>query len=192
MTTRSVTRAGAALICTMFLTAVGAAPVVTAEAGVNPSSLVPATHLRGAVCVVSGDNSISSSPGRMSPSVLAHPSAVDIVWLPGLNSRACKAVLTRGTAHIASTLTSDIDGARVVPNADTYMCPDDDGTGARLYFMYADGATQRIDADLSGCSWITAPGDGARSSTSMFRQDMSILAPRPWRSYLAPDVDRSG
>jgi hypothetical protein len=61
--------------------------------------------------------------GTPSPSVLAHPSAVAVVWLPGLNSRACRAVLTRGNAHIASTLASEIDGARVVPNADTYMCP---------------------------------------------------------------------
>ena len=191
MTSMCMARARAALIGTMFLTAIGA-PAVTAYAGVTPSSLVPATHLRGAVCVVSGDNSSSSSPGTTSPSVLAHPSAVAVVWLPGLNSRACKAVLTRGNAHIASTLASDIDEARVVPNADTYMCPDDDGTGARLYFMYAQGATQRIDADLSGCPWITAPGDGTRASTPKFREDMSILAPPPWRAYLAPDADPSG
>jgi hypothetical protein len=183
-------RAGAGLICTMFLTPIGA-PVVTAYAGVTPSSLVPATHLRGAECVVSGDTSISSPPGTTSPSVLAHPSAVAAVWIPGLNSRACKAVLTRGNAHIASTLASDIDGARVVPNADTYMCPDDDDRGARLYFMYAHGATRRIDADLSGCSWITDPGDGTRASTPKFREDMSTLAPLPWRAYLAPNADPS-
>ena len=186
-----VARAGAGLICTLFLTTIGA-PVVTAYAGVTPSSLVPATHLRGAVCIVSGNNSLSSPPGTTSPSVLAHPSAVAVVWLPGLNSRACKAVLTRGNAHIAATLASDIDGARVVQNADTYMCPDNDGTSARLYFMFAHGATQRIDADLSGCSWIKAPGDGTRASTPVFREDMSMLAPRSWRSYLAPNADPSG
>ena len=184
-------RAGAALICTMSLTVIGA-NAVTAHAGVTPSSLVPATHLRGAVCVVSGDNSSSSPPGTTSPSVLVHPSAVAVVWLPGLNSGACKAVLTRGNAHIASILASDIDEARVVPNADTYMCPDDDGTGARLYFTYAQGATRRIDADLSGCSWITDRGDGTRASTPKFREDMSTLAPLAWRAYLAPNADSSG
>jgi hypothetical protein len=117
---------------------------------------------------------------------------VAVVWLPGLNSRACKAVLTRGNAHIASALASDIDEGWVVPNADTYMCPDDDGTSARLYFTYAQGATWRIDADLSGCSWITAPGDGTRASTPKFREDISTLAPLPWRAYLAPDADPSG
>jgi hypothetical protein len=141
-----VARAGAGLICTIVFTTI-AAPAVTAYAGVTPSSLVPATHVRGAVCVVSGHASLSSPPGTTAPPVLAHPSAVAVVWLPGLNSRACKAVLTRGNAHIAAALASDIDGARVVPNAETYMCPDDDGTGARLYFMYAHGATQRIDAE---------------------------------------------
>jgi hypothetical protein len=80
----------------------------------------------------------------------------------------------------------------VVPNAETYMCPDDDGTGVRLYFMYAEAATRRIDADLSGCSWITTPGDGTRASTPTFREDMSTLAPLPWRAYLAPDADPSG
>ena len=189
--TKCVARAGAGLICTMFFTTIGA-PVATAYAGVTPSSLVPGTHLRGAVCVLFGNSSISSPPGTTSPSVLAHPSAVAVVWLPGLNSRACKAVLTRGNAHIGSTLASDIDGARVVPNAETYMCPDDDGTGVRLYFMYAHGATRRIDADLSGCSWITAPVDGTRASTPRFREDMSTLAPLPWRAYLAPNADPSG
>jgi hypothetical protein len=186
--TKCVARAGAALICTTLLTTIGA-PLFTAYAGVAPSSLVPATRLRGAVCVVSGH---VSPPGSTSRSGLAHPSAVAVVWLPGLNSGACKAVLTRGNAHMAATLAGDIDGARVVPDADTYMCPDDDGTGARLYFMYAHGATQRIDGDLSGCSWITAPGDGTRASTPKFRQDMSTLAPLPWRAYLAPDADPSG
>jgi hypothetical protein len=189
--TKYVARAGAGLICTMFLTTIGA-PVITAYAGVAPSSLVPATHLRGAVCVVSENISISSPPGAMSPSVLAHPSAVAVVWLPGLNSKSCNAVLTRGNGHSASALASDIDGARVVPSADTYTCPDDDGTGARFYFMYAHGATQRIDADLSGCSWITAPGDGTRASTPKFREDMSTLAPLAWRGYLAPNPEPSG
>jgi hypothetical protein len=189
--TKCAARAGAGLICTMLLTTIGA-PVVTAYAGVTASGLVPATHLRGAMCVVSGNTSISSPPGTTPPSVLAHPSAVAVVWLPGLNSKACKAVLTRGNAHLASALGGDIDGARVLPNADTYMCPDDDGTGARLYFVYAHGATQRIDAELGGCSWITAPGDGTRASTPKFREDMSTLAPLPWRSHLAPYADPSG
>jgi hypothetical protein len=190
--TKCVARAGAGLICTMFLTAIGAAPVVTAYAGVTPSSLVPTTHLRGAVCVVSGNNSTSSPAGTTSQSVLAQPSAVAVVWLPGLNSRAGKAVLTRGNARIASTLASDIDGARVLQNADTYMCPDDDATSTRLYFMFAHGITQRIDAHLSGCSRVTGPGEGTRASTPVFREDMSTLAPRSWRSHLAPDADPSG
>jgi hypothetical protein len=175
----------------MLLTTIGA-PVVIVYAGVTPSSLVPATHPRGVVCVVSGNTSISSPPGTTPPPVLAHPSAVAVVWLPGFNSRACKAVLTRGNAHLASALASDIDGAPVVPNANTYTCPDDDGTGARLYFMYAHGATQRIDADLGDCSWITDPGDGTRASTPQFREDMSTLAPLPWRARLATNADASG
>jgi hypothetical protein len=78
--------------------------------------------------VVSWHISISSPPGTTSPSVLPHPSAVAVVWIPGLNSNAaCKAVLTRGYAHIASTLARDIDGARVLPNANTYLWPEDDG-----------------------------------------------------------------
>jgi hypothetical protein len=109
---------------------------------------------------------------------------VAVVWIPGLNSRACKAQLTRGNAHIASALARDIDAAPVVSNASTYNCPNDDGTSARLYFSYRHGATQRFDADLSGCAWIAAPRDASRSSTAQFRRDMTKLAPNVWRRYV--------
>jgi hypothetical protein len=64
--TKCVARAGAGLICTIVLTAIGA-PVVTAYAGVTPSSLVPATHVRGAVCVVPGH-----TPPFLHPPVRCH------------------------------------------------------------------------------------------------------------------------
>ena len=188
-----MTRAGAGSIIAMILLAIGGAPVVAeADAGAASSSLIPATHLHGAVCVVSGASPSTSHPGATPPSVPAHPTSVSIVWLPGLNSTACKAVLTRGNAHIASALASEIDGARVVQNASTYQCRYDDSTSAHLYFMYPHGSADRIDAALGGCSWITAPGDASRGSTSQYRQDMSALAPKAWHSYVAPNPDTFG
>jgi hypothetical protein len=111
---------------------------------------------------------------------------VTIVWIPGLNSKACKAVLTRGNAHIASVLASGLDQAmmvqRGVQSGPIISCPNNDGTTARLYFTYAHRPTQRIDFDLSGCSWITGPG--RRLFTTQFRTDMKLLAPKEWRRYV--------
>jgi hypothetical protein len=182
-------RVAGGLLCATFLSTVAIGAVVAgAGAGVVSSSLVPATHLRGAVCVVSGNSFIVPSPPSVTtpPTVSPHPSGADVVWLPGLNSKTCKAVLTRGSSHIASDLARDIDHAPVDLNSGGIFCPSDDGTSARLYFRYAHDTTQRINAELSGCSWITAPGDASRSSTAQFRKDMTTLAPSAWRSYIAP------
>jgi hypothetical protein len=162
------------------------------RAAAAPSSLIPATHLSGPVCVVSDYSPISDSSSKTPPTVSAHPVGVTVIWLPGLNSKTCKAAMTRGNAHIASALASDIDHASVVPNSTTIVCPADDGTSARLYFTYSRGAMQRIDADLSGCAWITAPGDASRRSNAQFRKNMATLAPSAWRGYVAPDPDPTG
>jgi hypothetical protein len=148
----------------------------------NPSHLVPATHLRNGVCVVVGG--VATGTGGTPVTVPLHPSGVETVWLPGLNDKVCKAVLVKGSAAVASDLARDIDAAPVVANGDEYMCPNDDGAAARLYFTYGGHhPAQRVDAQLSGCRWITAPDNGTRTSTTQFNQDLSTLAPSAWRRY---------
>jgi hypothetical protein len=162
--------------------------------GVGPASaasLIPPTHVRNGVCGVTGTT--PSTVGTAAPSVSSRPTGVSVVWLPGLNDKSCKAVLVKGRSGIATALARDIDIARIIPHAGTYSCPVDDGTAARLYFTYGrHRAVQRVDADLSGCAWITAPGRGARASSSRFRRDMTTLAPSAWRPYISPTPDPSG
>jgi hypothetical protein len=162
-----------------------------AQAGGASPKLMPATARHGGTCVVAG-SAASTTGTTPPPSVSPHPSAVDVIWLPGLNDTDCKAVLVKGTARIASDLARDIDSARFVPGGRTFFCPFDDGTAARLYFMYGHRSPLRIDAELNGCAWITAPGEGDRSPTSQFRQDLATLAPPRWRSYLSRAGDSSG
>jgi hypothetical protein len=123
----------------------------------------------------------TSSSGPSLPTVPQHPSGVSIVWLPGLNNRSDKAVVTYGSSRIASALADDVNTAPLVADGVVAtMCPNDDGTSARLYFKYHHRATRLVYADLSGCSSITASSNVSLSSTAKFRRDLSTLAPRAW------------
>jgi hypothetical protein len=176
--------------------AVGLVPGSAASATVATTTVIPAIHLRHGVCSVDGGSSAvgpSIGVGAAPPTVSSHPSGVTVIWLPGLNDKTCRAVLVKGGARRAGALARAIDAARFTPHAATIMCPMDDGTVARLYFSFSHRRpTQRIDADLSGCSWITAPGRGARASSSQFRSAMTALAPPAWRPYVAASPDPSG
>jgi hypothetical protein len=157
------------------------------QAAATSPGLIPAAHLNGAQCLVSGTGVIPSHSGTTPPTLSAHPSGVEIVWLPGLYSKTCKAVLTRGNAHIASALASAIDEAPVVKPGPPFSCNiQDDRTSARLYFTYAHRSTKRIDDHLSECGSITDSGDGgaSRSPTDQFLRNMTTLAPAAWRRYV--------
>jgi hypothetical protein len=169
--------------------------MIGGQAGAASSGLIPATYLNGAECVVSGTNAIPSHPSTTPPTLSAHPSGVDIVWLPGLQSKTCKAVLTRGNAHFASALASAIDDAPMVKPGPPFSCNvNDDLTSARLYFTYVRRSTQRIDDHLSECGSITGSGDRgvSRSPTDQFLRDMTTLAPAAWWAYVAPYPDPRG
>ena len=72
-------------------------------------------------------------------------------------------------------------------------CPMDDGTSVRMYFTYGPrDDLRRVDADLSGCSYLSARGAGGRSSTAGFRQALGTLAPGAWRPYVSPTPDPTG
>jgi hypothetical protein len=195
MKMRWMARSGPGSIIAMILLAISGAPVVAqADAVAASSSLIPAAHLRGAVCVVSETSAIPSHLSTPPPTLSPDPSGVTVVWIPGLNSKTCKAVLTRGNAHVASVIASGLDHAMIVQrgvqSGPIMSCPNNDGTTARLYFTYVHRPTQRIDFDLSGCTWITGPG--RRFFTAQFRADMSMLAPNEWRAYVAPNPDTFG
>jgi hypothetical protein len=189
---KRITRTPTALtLGTTFLIICVGIPTYIAEAGVTSSKFTPSTHMRAGVCEVSGGT--MTAPGFVPPSASPHPSAVDVVWLPGLNDRTCRAVLVKGGGRIASLLAQDIDSARFVPNDAGYSCPIEDGASARMYFSYGHRRVpQRIDALFGGCGWITAPDKGTRESTSKFQKDLVTLAPVNWRRYLTPTSGPSG
>jgi hypothetical protein len=157
------------------------------QATATSSGLLPTAHLNGIECLVSGSGVIPKHSGTTPPTLSVHPSGVEIVWLPGLYGMACKVVLTRGNAHIASALASAIDNAPVVKPGPPFSCNIQDNlTSARLYFTYAHRSAQRIDDYLSQCGSITESGDGSsRSSTNQFLRDMTTLAPAAWQRYVA-------
>jgi hypothetical protein len=162
------------------------------RAGAASSGLFQASHPGGGPPVESTAGPAISSSDVAPPTVPLHPSRVSIVWLPGLNDKIDNSVVTHGNSRIASELARDVNSAPFVPDAGGIMCPLDDGTNARLYFMYPHRRMRQINADLSGCSFITEPGYGSRSSTIRFRQDMTTLAPKAWRAYIASNPDPTG
>ncbi|MBN9619014.1 MAG: hypothetical protein J0H43_04705 [Actinobacteria bacterium] len=127
---------------------------------VSPVSPVPGASPAGPMCVVAGRVSSWPAP-QQTVSVPAGPIAITIVWLPGLNAVPCQAVLTRSGAALARHLAADVDLARPVGDG-TYNCAADDESGLRLYFSYSGRRVSVVDASLSGCHWLSAPGWKAR------------------------------
>ena len=122
------------------------------------------------------------------------PTAVTAEWIPGGDSRSCRAVLTHGGQVIASTLATAIDHDPVVAPG-TYMCPMDTGTSVTLYFGYgAIHSGEIVEVSLEGCPWLGDPERGSRwwlltpHTESSFGPAIATLAPSSWRSYVEPLV----
>jgi hypothetical protein len=171
------------LCATVVVLSGGPANADTKQRLAAPTS-APKTQIANGSCFVNGRT--APSYGSAAPTVAPHPVSVTVVWSPGLNDKACKAVITEGQGRTASDLAQDIDSARFVPDGIGYSCPFDDYTSAQLYFEYGQhAAVERIGAQLGGCSWISSTGSGTRESSGQFRSDLATLAPSTWRSYLA-------
>lgn len=144
---------------------------------------VPSTHRTAAgVCVVTGGTQ-GFPAGRASLEIRSRPVGVAAVWLPGLNSTACEAVLTQGGTALARRLAADIARAPYV-RPGTYSCPMTDGTSVRVSFIFPTGSSQTVHVALTGCAWITSRSTRARALTAATRRDLSAIAPPAWRSYL--------
>ena len=126
------------------------------------------------------------------------PTAVTAEWIPGGDSKSCRAILTQGGPVIASTLATAIDNDPVVAPG-TYMCPVDTGTSVTLYFSYGNvHIGETVDVSLEGCPWIGDPERGSRwwlftaHTESSFGPAIATLAPTTWRSYIEPLVHHDG
>ncbi|MCO5973511.1 hypothetical protein [Actinoallomurus soli] len=101
-----------------------------------------------------------------------------------MNQHPCRAELTRGDADSARRLAKDVEAAPKWPSGN-FSCPMDDALGAELYFEQSKHATaELVDAQLSGCRGITAPGRSSRWLTDRFARDLASIAPAPWRVRL--------
>jgi hypothetical protein len=175
-----------------LILAFGLAPSFSPRYGAIPSSaeaMVRANTSSGTAC---------GSKYHMTPpetdlglvGVSPSPAAVTAEWIPGLDSRSCRAILTQGGQVIASALATAIDNDPMVTPG-TYMCPNDTGTSVTLYFNYGNVRQGEIvDVDLEGCPWIGDPERGGRwwlirpKAESSFGANLARLAPTGWRSYV--------
>lgn len=113
------------------------------------------------------------SPGS-GGTVRSRPSGVTAAWLPGMSSRDCRAVLTRGSAAQAQRLAHDIGHLPPFPSGPV-NCPGEDGTAVQLVFAYGSHEYEQVLITLSGCAGMT----------TALAADLRPLAPAVWQSYVA-------
>ena len=137
------------------------------------------TELRNRVCMVPGRGD-RGPVGHPLATVDPHPSAVTLVWLPGLNQRPCHSERASYGPQLAGRLADDVDRAPAFPPG-AFSCPMDDGSSLDLYFAYP-GTDRReyVRVDLTGCSAISAPGRAVRRSTEELHRDLAPLVPSDW------------
>ncbi len=86
-----------------------------------------------------------------------HPTGAVVYWLPGSMSTKCRVIITKLTAAEADSLAQDIRGS--TSRGGTFSCPMDDGSTAWIFFQYAGRShIEVVDAALSGCTTVGAPG----------------------------------
>ena len=148
----------------------------------SPVSLPSASPITGPFCRV---DSLGAQGGGPLVTVDRNPSGITAGWLPGLNSRSCKAVLRRGTGTQARRLANDIRSAKAEPQG-PMSCPNDEGAGVELVFKYPSGRYEQVQVLLSGCRAITDADRRPREYTQSLNDDLQPLAPAAWLAYLLP------
>lgn len=156
------------------------APVRAALPSAPPSATTRSYAGGAHACITPRTSSDDREKGLVS--VGRHPSAVVVVWLPGLGQEPCRTALTRGDAATARRLAEDVMKAPKFPSG-TFNCPNDSGIGARLYLGH-DGTADLVDLRLSGCRGISAPGRASREMTDRLVRDLAPIAPSPWNQHL--------
>jgi hypothetical protein len=144
----------------------------------NAPAVVPASRQRGRVCITPGSQVTPASHGRL-VSVDPHPVGVTLVWLPGLNQRPCRSVMTRENAPVASRLQAELDAARAFPHR-AINCPMDDGAAVDLYFDYDHGLSEFVQVGLAGCAPAVAPHRTARMGFGALVAELLAIAPPAW------------
>jgi hypothetical protein len=107
------------------------------------------------------------------------PIGVTAMGLPGPDSQPCQDHLTQFGRSIATTLA---DGIRSSPKYPSGLdCPaDNTGAQAVLFFHYSGGGVPEVvNASLSGCPGISAPGMGSRLSDAAFTNELDRVATAP-------------
>ena len=108
------------------------------------------------VCVKPGDG-LAPSGGNTRPRVDLDPTGATVLWLPGLNSRPCRTVLTHIGAVRARRLAAEVDRAKPFPRG-PIECPADDGSAATVFLTYARRAeAEVVRVGLTGCRSFSAP-----------------------------------
>jgi hypothetical protein len=98
------------------------------------------------------------SGGTTRPWLDPEPTGGEVLWLPGLNSRRCRGVLTPIDRDHAVRIAGAVDAAKPFPPG-IYHCPMDDASSATVFLFYAGTKlAELVRIKLGGCGGVSAPG----------------------------------
>jgi hypothetical protein len=163
--------------------AYAAAPTRAYGAQMEPVRNAPR---HGARSICSSSDGLGASGGEVRPWLDPHPTGGVALWLPGLNARPCRAVLTALTRSQASAFAVAVDHARPFPSG-AWDCAMDDASGVTVFLSYP-GRVQAevVEVALSGCGGLTAPGRSAVEGAGI-----GDLGPQPAGLHDLPGGPRS-
>lgn len=106
----------------------------------------------------SSSDGLAPSGGDLRPWLDRDPAGGVALWLPGMNARPCRAVLTTLTRSQATAFAEAVDAAKA-RSSGIYNCPMDDASSVTVFLSYAGQRLAEVVREaLLGCGGISAPG----------------------------------
>jgi len=103
------------------------------------------------------------------------PIGVTALGLSGINTQPCQDQLTHYGRNIATALAEGVRSSPKFPSG-TINCPADNGSEVILFFHYSGGGTPEVvNASLTGCQSIDAPGMSSRMSDAAFTNELQRI-----------------
>lgn len=150
----------------------GAPVLATAPTAAYGARLVSVRNAPGRVCIA--HDGLAPSGGPLRPRLDPGPTGGVALWLPGMNARPCRAVLTSLSRSQATAFAAAVDAAKTWPSG-RYNCPADDASSVSVFLFYAGRPQAEVVREgLAGCISLTAPG-----RASLEGAGLDDLGPQP-------------
>lgn len=175
--------AGLVSVCLLLSGCAGHTRAVGAPVPAMAPTRAPGTVTVSGSCTVRGAVTAVDSGVHGLVLVDRLPTRVALVWVPGLDTRPCAAVLSHAGQRVARQLAAAVDTAPPVPDG-MGVGVAGDGMEVRLYFDYPGRTAEQVTVGLGGAGHVGAPGRDLRELTDALAAVLRPLAPPAWRPRL--------